>query len=236
MEKQKNYKQDESKITISKNLFIALLAIFSLAIISLVFFLGRESARKESPPQPSQTQKFSDNKRVDEQKTDISISEQQDDTTLNTGSNKSNLRSRPDAQDNNAPIDNSDRESVQSYFKAIEKIQPNQLSGDPNAIANNLVSSMSIGDTSGIDNIISITKDAKNKLKNLLPPSPCSNYHSELLQSLEEGLEIMNTLKKAISSSDTSSLMTIASKGKALQSRSTELARKKQALVTRYGL
>jgi hypothetical protein len=127
------------------------------------------------------------------------------------------------------------RSSVAAYFNAIDHIQPGQMSGDPESMAQGIMGGLAKGDSSAFEGMIQQAESARAHLASILPPQPCATYHSESLASLDAGLALMRSLKAAMASqSGDVQLSPLASQADSLRKRSEELQREEQALRRLY--
>jgi hypothetical protein len=124
---------------------------------------------------------------------------------------------------------------VAAYFKAVETLQP-ASGGDPEAVAMQVASGLGSGDTSGVDGMIRQARDTRGRLAALVPPGPCAAYHQELLASLDEGLDLMQGLKRLVSAPDPAGLAAeITRRASAMKARSESLQNLEKSLKQRYG-
>jgi hypothetical protein len=127
------------------------------------------------------------------------------------------------------------RSSVAAYFDAIDHIQPGQMSGDPESMAQGIMGGLAKGDSSAFEGMIQQAESARAHLASILPPQPCATYHRESLASLDAGLALMRSLKAAMASqSGDVQLSPLASQADSLRKRSEELQREEQALRRLY--
>jgi len=127
------------------------------------------------------------------------------------------------------------RESVAAYLAAIDRIQPEQ-SGDPSEVANKVVEALGKGDTSGLDGMIRQFESAHSRLESLGTPAPCVAHHRASLASLEEGLVMLRSVKKAVAAADLSALTALDTQGNSLRSHAEALAAEEKELRQRYSL
>ena len=133
-----------------------------------------------------------------------------------------------------APRNDPARAAVVAYFKAVEAIQP-ESSGDPETVAGQIAVGLGKGDTSGIDGMIQQAQDSRSRLAALTPPQPCAAYHKELLASLDDGLDMMRTLKQMMASPNPAQQAPdITSRANAMKARSDSLRNQEQDLKQRY--
>jgi hypothetical protein len=219
------------KIAVSKNILIGLGAGFVLALLALAFYIGRESTRRDANPASVQEGAAATPSAARSGTASGMIEPSNAQVTLHPPP----VPSTGVSQNPAAPGDPI-RAAVVAYFRTIDQIQPGQMSGDASSMANQIVGSLSKGDTSGLDGMIQQTESARRQLFSLAPPEPCAHYHRESLASLDDGLEILHSMKKAVESSDANALSSLTDKGNAMRSRSEALASEEKAIRQRYGL
>lgn len=130
-----------------------------------------------------------------------------------------------------------ERAAVVAYFDAVNRIQPASMSGDAEAIANEMGAALANGDMSGLDKMVEQTEAAKASLAAITPPAACAAFHRESLASLDDALEVVRSLKTAMQSPEPAAqLANVASRANALRARADVLQKEEQDLRQRYGL
>lgn len=248
MDENRFAKKDDKKVAIRKSLLIGLVTALGLALLALTFYIGRESARTETQSPEDSPEKVevlpvpqSAVPYENEAEPEVGIPESPSLPTAAAAPDELAAPLPPAGQEvlaesATASPENTAKEAVRSYFEKIAAIQPNQLGGDVSAMANEIMGALTLGDSSGLDNLIRQSEDAKENLAALTPPPPCENYHQLMLASIDDGLELMQTLKTAVIESDMEALTELAAKGRLLQSRSEALTREENAIRQRFGL
>jgi type IV secretory pathway VirB10-like protein len=129
----------------------------------------------------------------------------------------------------------SERAAVQAYFAAVERIQPAQ-SGDPDAVAQQLVGGLAKGDSSGLDGMFQQAQATRARLAAITPPAPCAAFHRESLAVLDGGLEMMQSLKQSLASTGQggTALQDLSARASELKARSEALQAQEKALRQRY--
>jgi hypothetical protein len=127
--------------------------------------------------------------------------------------------------------------AVVAYFDTVDHIQPGAMSGEADGIAHEMAAALANGDTSGLDKMIRQIEAAKVSFAAVTPPAPCAAFHRESLASLDDGLEMLRSLKGAMESSEpVAQLASVATRATALRSRADALQNEELALRQRYGL
>jgi hypothetical protein len=129
------------------------------------------------------------------------------------------------------------RAAVAAYFDAVDHLQPGAMSGDAEAVANEMGAALANGDTSGLDKLIRQTEAAREKFAAVVPPTACAEFHRESLASVDDALAVVRSLKTAMESPDPAAqLASVAARANALRSRADVLQKEEQDLRQRYGL
>jgi hypothetical protein len=129
------------------------------------------------------------------------------------------------------------RAGVAAYLEAVDRVHPGELSGGAEDFANEMAVALAKGDSSGLDDMIRQSEAARERLAALAAPVSCAAHHRESLGSLDEGLEVLRSLKAAMDSPDPASqLATVAARATNLRSRAEALQKEEQDLRRRYGL
>lgn len=128
-----------------------------------------------------------------------------------------------------------DREAVTAYLDAVDRIQPGKMSGDPEGMANEMAGALVRGDTSSLEELIRETEGARSRLAALTPPVACAAHHRESLGSLDDALEMLRSLRSAMGSPEPAAqLAGVASHANALRARAEAVKKEEQALRQRY--
>ena len=252
------------KVSVNKGLLIGVVAVAAGSLLWLAFLLGRASGSGAPPVQASERGRpggvsaspVSGPGAVDQQaaplppptRSAVSIMDY-----AGTRPARGAAPSAPDGRDalNAAPgvspasvsgergSAGSDpaRAEVAAYFDAIDRIHPGNMSGDAEGVASEMAGALAKGDTSGLDRMIRDTETARESLAALTPPAPCAAHYRESLGSLDDALEVLRSLKKAMESPEAAVQLTgIATRAAALRNRSEALQKEELALRQRYGL
>lgn len=227
------------KVAVSKGVLIGFGTVFAAPLLALVFFIGRESARKDvSPLSSSGETSVVPAPPSSVQLPEASVPEAPPSPTSPvpvTPPSPGPVMPAHGVSPAVAPADPT-RAAVVAYFQAVDQIQPGQMSGDASDMANKILEPLAKGDTSGLDGMIQQAESTRKRLESLTPPQPCATFHRESLASLDDGLGMMRAVKKAMESSDVSGLSSLTDQGNAMRTRSEALVREEKAIRQRYGL
>jgi hypothetical protein len=123
---------------------------------------------------------------------------------------------------------------VASYFQAVERIQPGQMGGNPEAMAKGVLEGLVKGDASGIDDMIRQSEAARASLGALSPPAPCAAFHRDSLAALDDSLGVLRSLRTAMQAG--SMPADFATRAELLRTHTEKLQKEEKALRERYGL
>jgi len=127
--------------------------------------------------------------------------------------------------------------AVAKYLADVDQIQPANLNGSPEGVANEMATALARGDTSGLDAMIRQTEGAKERLTAVRPPAPCAVHYQKSLESLDDAVEMLRALKTSMQSPDpVSGLASVQARASILQTRAEALQNEDRALRQRYGL
>ncbi|MBL0313132.1 MAG: hypothetical protein IPP78_10565 [Holophagaceae bacterium] len=227
-----------AKIELPRSLLAGLVGVAALAVLGIVFLLGRESGRRH-------LEEARTGPRISSLMTPVAPAQERPLTpTISRGGSPSSEIPQPDPTTPPAttpsgtaiPPGDPARAFVAAYFQAVEAIQ-NPASGDPETIAQQVVAGLGKGDISGFDGMIQRAEATRNRLYAILPPQPCAAYHRESLASLDAGLGLMRDVKLALSAAgQEAAAIQLADRANALKARTDALQRQELALKQRYGL
>ncbi|MBT9589109.1 hypothetical protein IV102_37595 [bacterium] len=115
---------------------------------------------------------------------------------------------------------------VRKYLEQVDAITAGTQSlGNPSDFANDLLNQSLMGDTSGIDSLLAQVRQSQSALAQIQPPASCKEHYQLLGQQLQGSLNVLQQLKKALVTSDTSGLAALAGQGSAMQAQAQRLQR-----------
>ena len=115
---------------------------------------------------------------------------------------------------------------VRKYLEQVDSITAGTQSlGNPSDFANDLLNQSLMGDTSGIDSLLAQVRQSQSALTQIQPPATCKEHYQLLGQQLQGSLNVLQQLKKALVTSDTSGLAALAGQGSAMQAQAQRLQR-----------
>lgn len=113
---------------------------------------------------------------------------------------------------------------IRTYLDQVDTLTAGTAAlGDPNEFATDLLNQAMIGETGGIDRLITQTEQARQKLAHIKAPRECGEHHRLLSNQLAESQAMLRTLKSALVKSDTAALTGLASQGRGMQAEATRL-------------
>jgi hypothetical protein len=123
---------------------------------------------------------------------------------------------------------------VAAYFRALDRVQPGPLSGDPEALARGLVEALFKGDPSGFDGMLRQAESSRAALAAVDPPAPCAAFHQESLAFLDDSLALLRSIRESLTVPGASA-PDVAAQATGLQARAGQLQREEKELRQRYG-
>jgi hypothetical protein len=236
------------KVAVSKGILVGLGAGFFLSLLALGFFIGRESARKDTNPGPSSVGTVVAPSSAQSDIVQLPIAQSPESSIVKPSDSFSPQAmadsaqpppSPPELGSSPSPVETPVeplRAAVEAYFATIDQIQPGQMGSDAYDMANKIVAALARSDTSGLDGLIQQAESARKRLAALTPPPPCAAHHRESLACLDEGLKMLRSVKQGVTFSDTDGLSSLTTHANALLSCSDVLTREEKAIRQRFGL
>jgi hypothetical protein len=133
------------------------------------------------------------------------------------------------------PALSGDQPQIAAYFNQVDRIE-DMGAGDPQAFATSLVQSMSSGDFSGFDDLLSKARTQRQRLQAISPPRACVEHHRLALTLSGDSVAMLERLKAALMKGDSTALMTIASDGKTLETQANQLKSMGESIKRQAGL
>jgi len=113
--------------------------------------------------------------------------------------------------------------TVSEYFRAVDAVRSEQGAGDPNSFAMGLIKAGLGGSTSGFEQLIDDTERMELEMKQIRPAPGCEQYHQASIDALAEGRELLDDLKTAISERDIQGLTTMAKRAGELEAKAKSM-------------
>jgi hypothetical protein len=130
-----------------------------------------------------------------------------------------------------------ERLQVQRYFAALDGLlQGQSLSGDPQALAQKLVTQAIGGDPSGLEALVATQQEATRALRMLEPPAPCVEHHRRTLELAEKTLTLVRQVQTGLASGDTGRLLELASLSRDAEQEARELQALDRRLRQTWGV
>jgi hypothetical protein len=231
------------KVQVERGLLGGLAAVAAVALLAAAFLLGRASrpAPPSSPPMPREAPSASPlpvGLETRGRPEPLSLAAPSvAPTPEGAGLHPPIAIARPAPAARAGPQVDPERAGIASYLDAVDNIQPGRASGDAEGMAGDMAAALAKGDTTGLDGMIRQAEEARRRLASLQVPGPCADHYRECLGSLDDALEMLRSLKRAMESPEPSAgLAAVASKAAGVRSRSDDLQRIEEALRQRYGL
>jgi hypothetical protein len=217
-----------------------------LALLTIAFLLGRESARTSAGAEPTADAELPsppilepveedapgpDWRALDRDEPDANaandatremaerIERQADGRFLltNSGSERA-IHAEPQE-----PQPGQSTATVSEYFRAVDAVRSEQGAGDPNTFAMGLIKAGLGGSTSGFEQLIDDTERMELEMKQISPAPGCEQYHQASIDALAEGRELLGDLKTAISERDIQGLTTMARRAGELEAKAKSM-------------
>ena len=198
----------------SRRLVIALVVALGVCLLVIGIFIGRESARPETPPPP------------------IAAAPQKALPPIFEPPAQPIAAPPPPSA---PPVDPEEKRRVAQYFHAVDKLQ-NVDVDDPQASAQALINSASSGDDSGLQKLVAQARSAEQQARALTPPPPCAAYHKKLVALLADSREMMQKLAAGFAGGSLDALPSLMTRANAEKAREESLAHEEKELKRRYGL
>lgn len=219
-----------AQVSVNRGALVAMGLSLATSLVVLAFLLGREAGRRGAAPAAAPARS--------------AVSD-----PAGAGASQAPSQGAPptpalaaaplDLQLPVGPADPTDpqRGAVQAYFQALDRIAPDQLGGDPQALARELVGGLARGDASGFDGLLARAEEARVRAAALAPPPACAGFHRESLALLDENLELLKGVRRGLDGGEgEGGPAGLAARAQGLQVRAEALARAESALRARYGL
>lgn len=133
------------------------------------------------------------------------------------------------------PAASGDQPQIAAYFNQVDRIE-DMGAGDPQAFATSMVQSMSSGDFSGFDDLLSKARTQRQRLQAISPPQACVEHHRLALTLSADSVAMLERLKTALVKGDSTALLTIASDGKTLETQANQLKSMGESIKRQAGL
>ncbi len=122
------------------------------------------------------------------------------------------------------PFPSKEAAEVRAYLAAVDEIGAGtQDLGNPSDFANDLLNQAVMGDTSGVDSLLSQARASQAALAKVKPPESCKAHYRLMLAEMKMSVGILQSLKSALETSDSMALAGMAGKGAAAQRHARDL-------------
>ena len=134
-------------------------------------------------------------------------------------------------------VDPQVRQKIMDYMYSVNDILfSNKNWAEPNAFAQQILSSTMNGDTSGFDGLISSYENAKTQISAITPPAECRNYHKSCIALLDEGAGLLYDIKAAMAGQDINILLSMQAKATTLESTAREVDNMAKEIYEKYNI
>lgn len=144
------------------------------------------------------------------------------------------VNTAPSTTTQGSTADPATRAQVTAYFREMDNIQPGQLSGDPQSMAQEMLQGAMTGDTRQLDDIIRKAEASERRARAITPPTPCVAFHARAVRLTGESVKMVRTLRQSIVSGDTTALLGMNAQAVQMQTEAQQLEREEAQLKQRY--
>ena len=124
-----------------------------------------------------------------------------------------------------------------AYFATLDGLTKGlNLSGDPQAMAQQILMGAMGGDTSQLDSLIETQRLAVRRLTDLGPPAPCAEHHRRTLALAKKTLSLTENLRDAIVNGNAEGLMGLEATARDTEREAHDLEALDKELRQTYGL
>ena len=129
------------------------------------------------------------------------------------------------------------RREVAEYFRSMDATQSAAKTwSDPTALAQEVLAQAMRGDSGGFDRLIAASAAARDGVRTMTVPAPCTEHHRLTLALLGDAVVILTRLREGVAAGDPSAVAGIASSGSALEDRVRAVDLLGASLRSQYGV
>jgi len=234
----------------NQRLVIALASALGLALLAIAFLMGRISAKPTvvtvaAPPAgvvaapPESVPSLSASAAATPEMSNAPLSATEPTGSWTPGREIASTTALP-AIATTAPAvprlsPSADQSQIAAYFNQVDRIE-DMGAGDPQAFATSMVQSMSSGDFSGFDDLLTKARAQRQRLQAIAPPGACVEHHRLALTLSGDSVAMLERLKAALMKGDSTALLIIATEGKTLETQANQLKTMGESIKRQAGL
>lgn len=235
-----------STVELSRRVVVALVATLVAALVTLAFFVGRETARSGAaapvetpaaglpPPDSAPAESSPARPARAEEHAPSSIAEPAATTSARPVPPAAGTAELPASTSARVHLD---RDAVARYFEAFHAIQTaGSAAGDREAFATALLSQGAQGDWSELDRIGHDQRSMLDRLQRLSVPASCREYHARALDLMRTSIALLDGVKAAVRSGNAGGLAQLSAQAQRLQAEATEVQALADAVRRQVGL
>jgi len=129
------------------------------------------------------------------------------------------------------------RAEVAAYFLRMDATQSAAKTwSDPTALAQEILAQAMRGDSGGFDKLIAASAAARDGVRNMTVPAPCTEHHRLTLALLGDAVVVLTKLREGVAAGDPGAVAGIASSGSALEERARAVDVLGASLRSQYGV
>jgi len=228
-----------------RRLVIGLAASLGLALLAIAFLLGRISAKPEvvasparpvdaAPPASPPSQTPAPSESADTAALSALLPALEPSAGATPARENSPTTLPVPAAGPGHPALSADQQQIAAYFSQVDRIE-DMGAGDPQALAASIVQSMSSGDFSAFDDLLTKARAQRQRLQSIAPPRACVEHHRLALSLSADSVAMLERLKAALIKGDSTALMTVATEGKTLETQTNQLKAMAEAIRRQAG-
>jgi hypothetical protein len=116
----------------------------------------------------------------------------------------------------------SERDLIAAYFGQVDRLE-DFGAGDPQAFASSLMDSVSTGDFTKFDELLTRSRTQRDRLRAVTPPRSCAEHHRIALALSGDSVAMMEKLRAALIKGDTMALLAMAAEARTLEAQANKL-------------
>jgi hypothetical protein len=127
------------------------------------------------------------------------------------------------------------REAIAAYFRESEKYD-DMGGGDPQEFANSLMKSVTSGDYSGFDALLTKARQQRDHLRGVKPPAACAEHYRLATSLSDDSVRMLERLRSSLKGGDPTGLMSMMGEARAMEARLNELKALTASIKTTAGI
>ena len=221
----------------------------AVAIVSIAFLLGRESARPTEAPTTAPDARAGESVAASPARPTLppplaappaGTTHQSPTVTASVPDGRragARVASPPPTTPPAPTADTRTRDSIAGYFETVDSLGGEGIGmGDPNEFAMMIVGESASGNFNAFDQMLRDQRASLRRLRGMNPPGELQAHHRQTIELAESGIRLMEQVKRGLESGDVTSLMTLSATAQELQSDAEAADRLATDIKRKYGL